>query len=82
MTDNTEEKENRFVWNSDLDFKISQCAYCKHKGNGKYCDAFDEIPSDILRNKIDHRKPIKGDKGIQFEPNPGVKPERLDRLFD
>lgn len=72
----------RFEYQDDSEFQISQCAYCKHKGKGAYCDAFDTIPMDILRNKVDHRQPIKGDRGIQFEPNPGVKPERLDRLFE
>lgn len=74
--------EENFIYKDDTEIKISQCGYCKHKGLGRYCNAFDEIPMNILLNEVDHRKPIKGDKGIQFEPNPGVKPERLDRLFE
>lgn len=73
---------DKFNYTKDTEILISQCAYCKHKGYGKFCDAFDEIPRDVLLNKVDHRKPIKGDRGIQFEANNGVKPEQLDRLFD
>lgn len=71
----------KFTYQSEDEFEISQCAYCKHKGNGRYCDAFDEIPMDILLNKVDHRKPAKGDNDIQFEPNEGVSSSKLDRLF-
>lgn len=71
----------RFTYESDDEFTISQCAYCRHKGKGKYCDAFDEIPMSILLNEVDHRKPVKGDRDIQFEANKGVKPEQIDRLF-
>lgn len=74
-------REEYFTYQTDQEFNVSQCAYCKHKGKGAYCDAFDEIPMDILRNKVDHRKPIEGDRNIQFEPNNGVKSEQLDRLF-
>lgn len=51
---------------------LPQCVFCKHyrKGDeGPECDAFpDSIPSVILRNERDHRKPYDGDNGIQFEP--------------
>jgi hypothetical protein len=52
---------------------LSQCAVCKHVERngtepGMRCSAFpDEIPERITRNKVDHRKPVKGDHGIQFE---------------
>jgi len=33
------------------------------------CKAFpDGVPMEIIRWKADHRKPYKGDNGIQFEP--------------
>ena len=32
------------------------------------CDAYKEgIPEEILDSSVDHRKPYKGDNGIQFE---------------
>lgn len=74
--------DEKFIYDKIEQVKMSQCIYCKHKGNGKYCDAFDTIPQDILDNKTDHRQPIKGDRGIQFEPNKGIDPKRLDRLFE
>lgn len=73
--------EEKFIYQDDVEIRISQCAYCKHKGNGRYCDAFDEIPMSILLNEVDHRKPVEGDNDIQFEPNEGVSASKLDRLF-
>ena len=79
--DKEKSRREYFEYQSDKEFKISQCAYCIHKGSGKYCDAFDEIPLDVLLNKVDHRQPIEGDRDIQFEPNEGIKETALDRLF-
>lgn len=81
MIDKDSERREYYEYQSDEDFHISQCAYCKHKGNGRYCDAFDEIPMSILLNEVDHRQPINGDRNIQFEPNEGVSASKLDRLF-
>jgi hypothetical protein len=49
------------------------CLNCKHfdfKDQTKNsCAAYrEEIPSEILDSRVDHRKPYKGDGGIQFEP--------------
>lgn len=72
---------NKFSYVDENETIFSQCVYCKHKGNGRYCDAFDEIPMSILLNEVDHRQPINGDRNIQFEPNEGVSASKLDRLF-
>jgi hypothetical protein len=33
------------------------------------CTAFpDRIPDDIWWNRVDHREPVDGDQGIQWEP--------------
>lgn len=62
---------------SELKFKFSDvCTYCKHldienskfKKGGNVCAAFpDGIPDEIWLGKNDHKKPYKGDYGIQFE---------------
>lgn len=57
----------------------SQCAFCKHLRPTKpeervSCAAFpDGISSEILLNKQDHRQPLEGDKGIQFEAVEGFQ---------
>jgi len=34
------------------------------------CEAFpDGIPEDILQSRVDHRNPVKGDHGLQWESN-------------
>jgi len=52
---------------------ISLCSSCKHfhfKDWGKNaCDAYPNgIPAEVFMLEVDHRKPYKGDHGIQFEP--------------
>jgi len=49
------------------------CYNCKRRrlstAGPFFCDAFpDGIPSLIIDNAADHRKPFKGDQGIRFEP--------------
>ena len=49
------------------------CLGCKHfhreAKEGLTCDAFPEgIPDSILQGDSDHREPVEGDHGIQFEP--------------
>ena len=52
---------------------VSQCLFCKHLGlpgkNGPSCAAFpDGIPSPVAFSQVDHRQPVDGDHGIQYEP--------------
>jgi hypothetical protein len=49
------------------------CHLCKHlhpnPGVGMKCEAFPYgIPFAIRAGVVDHRKPVDGDRGIQFEP--------------
>ena len=63
---------------------IPICLYCKHfnrdpRSDASVCAAFpDGIPDAILFNRRDHRRPFKGDHGIQFEPIPGDAPMPFD----
>ena len=56
----------------NLDTK-APCWNCKHYfranrvGNLHSCKAFKKIPDNILSGKNDHRKPVEGDHGIQYE---------------
>jgi hypothetical protein len=56
------------------DYPSSMCRFCKHYHKKELpfrpftCDAFpDAIPDNIFFHCGDHRKPVKGDHGIQFE---------------
>lgn len=56
---------------------IPICIYCKHFFPGPKgfpnCAAYpDRIPDAILQSEVDHRRPFKGDHGIQFEMVPGL----------
>ena len=56
--------------------KIPLCLECKHFYKNEYeelcCKAFPNgIPDKIIEGEIDHKKPYKKDKGIQFEKKPG-----------
>lgn len=51
------------------------CIKCKHliarEKGPMVCQAFPKgIPDSILFSDLDHRMPVKGDHGIQFEPKP------------
>jgi|TARA_Y100000034_G_scaffold48288_1_gene59567 hypothetical protein len=52
------------------------CEQCKHLDKidkyekGWYCEAYPDgwgIPEEIIMGEVDHKKPFKGDNGIQFE---------------
>ncbi|HEY3417144.1 MAG TPA: hypothetical protein VGM23_09700 [Armatimonadota bacterium] len=50
--------------------KLSLCLVCKHFHYlpSYTCDAFPEgIPDEVFYREIEHRQPIPGDHGIQFE---------------
>lgn len=66
--------------------------YCRHFDRSEdddddprlMCTAYpDGIPDPILENKADHRKPIDGDSGIQYENDPRfvLTDEGADELF-
>jgi hypothetical protein len=46
------------------------CDTCRHKFAGQRgCAAFpDQIPTEIITGKNDHRSPYPGDQGIQYAP--------------
>lgn len=64
----------------DASFAIlSQCAYCARADDSGAiplaCTAFPSgIPDTILRNQVDHRKPVDGDQGFQFQLRKGLAP--------
>jgi hypothetical protein len=50
---------------------VKYCNKCKHRflDPGDTCTAFpDGIPDEVLFGDKDHRFPVEGDHGIQFEP--------------
>jgi cytochrome c2 len=49
------------------DEMYSQCLTCHRLQPQATCDAFPEgIPVAILKNKVDHREPRKGDGGLTY----------------
>ncbi|SFM43682.1 hypothetical protein SAMN05421863_102855 [Nitrosomonas communis] len=61
---------DRFVADEGLRSVTPPCATCVHRSQKApgYCLAFpDGIPEEILSCKNDHRKPFRGDHGIQYE---------------
>lgn len=49
------------------------CKKCKHliSSDKWICEAYrNGIPDPILTDKVNHRKPYRGDNGIQFEELP------------
>lgn len=54
------------------------CITCKHFDTQKYerevCTAFPSgISVDIFLNRVNHRKPLKGDHGVRWEPKAGFE---------
>ena len=47
--------------------KAPQCAVCKDYISDLSCEAFDNIPREILINRHNHKKKYPGDNGIRFE---------------
>ena len=48
---------------------INACHSCAWFSQQKECIAFlDKIPDTIWFGKNDHKKPVKGDNGIQYDP--------------
>jgi hypothetical protein len=46
-----------------------ECATCKNYMIDLHCRAFlDGIPEKIVTGEVSHKKPFKGDHGIQYEP--------------
>lgn len=49
------------------------CLYCKRYRRDDpdrlTCDAFPAgIPETIIESRLDHRKPVNGDRGLRFDP--------------
>lgn len=62
-------RHDKFRWKKG-DIIMSSCILCKHNNvtTGDTCTAFpDGIPDTILSGEVDHKKPYKGDHGIQYE---------------
>jgi hypothetical protein len=59
------------------------CPYCKHtlENTNTRCAAFpDGIPQDVLVTRVNHRKPVEGDHGIQFESE-GEMPDWINQVW-
>lgn len=62
------------------------CTGCTHyrgqRGDEFTCDAFPKgIPVSIIHSRDDHRKPVAGDHGIQFEPTDAEAAQYAADLF-
>lgn len=64
------------------------CIACVHllpkRDNLMSCKAFPIIPGMIVFNELDHRLPIVGDGGIQFEQDPDrpiLDMDEVDAIF-
>jgi hypothetical protein len=61
-------KTTKFSWR-EKEMNISQCITCRHWVRGGVCRAFPNgVPDVILSNEVSHKKPYRGDGGIQYEP--------------
>lgn len=70
---------------SSPDLAAPICAGCTHLFTDLLdpkCDAFPvAIPRPILLSQVDHRNPVDGDQGIQFEPESAADEEYADFIF-
>lgn len=52
-----------------MEIRETLCFMCKHLYSYPTCEAFPNgIPQEVRDGLNDHKKPIDGDHGIQFEP--------------
>lgn len=57
----------------ELPINTPICHTCKHWNGNLACKAFPKgIPVGVFTNEWDHRYPIRGDHGIQYEPEKGL----------
>ncbi len=56
------------------------CSFCFNllSTNERKCKAFDNIPDKIWGESNTHRKPVKGDRGIQFRWADTNKPDESE----
>ena len=46
---------------------IPLCFLCKRYQDSYQCEAFPQgIPADVIASRVDHRRPLAGDQGLQF----------------
>lgn len=51
------------------------CGSCVHRTGTYTCDAWpDGIPREVMLGELDHREPIEGDGGVQYQEG---RPRRL-----
>jgi len=67
-------------------FAAPLCVFCVHLTKTEHgpmkCDAFPfEIPEEIMHSLVDHRNPVKGDRGITFSANSGEGRDYPKLLF-
>lgn len=46
------------------------CDSCTRRTGEASCEAFDQIPVEIVALSGDHRQPVEGDGGIVYEQDP------------
>jgi hypothetical protein len=59
------------------------CAHCKHFQKGFTCTAFPSgIPKSIVKAKVYHISPYRGDQGVRFEARDNAPQWVLQKLAD